>query len=84
MKKCIDYLKNITIKNKRIISELKSSALFVFLTIVAFLLISYSLCCEGWCQDLFLGLGTGAATSALVSIVFYLNDKQIKVREQIK
>ena len=84
MGKYIQYLKNIKTKNKMLLSELKSIALFVFLAVLAFILILGSLYCEGWYQNLFLGLGTGAATSALVSMAFYLNDKQIKDREQIK
>lgn len=83
MKKVIGNFKNINSKYKTIISELKSIALFAFLAIIASVLILISVKYVGWLQNLFLGLGTGAATSALVSIVFYLNDKQIKIREQI-
>lgn len=84
MRKSIKNLNNIKAEYKIIISELKSLVLFLFLAILAYVLISNSLYYEGWCQNLLLGLGTGAATSALVSLVFYLNDKQIKIREQIK
>lgn len=69
--------------HKLIISNAKSVLLFAGLALLSFVLLRESLVCEGWLQDLFLGMGTGAGTSALVSLVFYLNDRQIKRRESI-
>ena len=63
--------------------DLKSFALSIGLFLAAWLLITLSFYCDGWHQNLLLGLGTGAATSAIVSYVFYSNDKQAKKREAL-
>lgn len=64
-------------------SHFKSNFLSVILVIIAYSFIKLSYKHDFFWQDLFLGLGTGAATSALVSYVFYFNDKQAKKREQL-
>lgn len=71
------------IKNKIFLSNLKSILLFFILAIIACILIQKSLGSDGWLQNLFLSLGTGAATSAIVSLVFYINDALIKSRERM-
>ncbi|MBR6633526.1 MAG: hypothetical protein IKL05_04390 [Clostridia bacterium] len=69
--------------HKLTVSNAKSVLLFVGLALLSWALLNGSLICEGWQRDLLMGLGTGAGTSALVSLVFYLNDKQIKKRESL-
>lgn len=51
------------------------------LTIVSLIFIINSARLEGFLQNLLLGLGTGTATSALVSLVFYINDLLHRKRE---
>lgn len=65
-------------------SELKSKSMFWILVTIAILLIYMSVYFNDWMQNLFLGLGTGAATSAMVSLVFSFNDNQAKVRERLE
>jgi len=65
------------------LSEIASNFLIVFIVFGAVELIKNSLRYEGWLQNLLLSLGTGAAMSALVSLVFYFNDKLIKKRERL-
>ena len=74
----------ITTTQKIMISELISLLIFALLAFSAILLLTISANQTGWVQNLLVGLGTGAATSALVSLAFYLNDKQIKKRESLK
>lgn len=66
-------------------SEARSNLIFYLLFVIAVNLIWIGLIyVAGALQNLFLGLGTGAFTSAVVSLVFYLNDKEIKKRERLR
>lgn len=58
--------------------------IFISLFIIAFLLIFKGLICDGVVRSLFIGLGSGVATSFLVSLVFYIIDKLIKKKESIR
>lgn len=69
---------------KGIIIEFVVNAVFLLLLGSAFVFISLGMCCEGAIQSLLIGLGTGSATSFLVSFVFYYTDKLIKKRETLK
>lgn len=78
-------VKKVKIKDEYLLSEIKSICIFYVLFFLAVVLIHIGICMkDSTCQNLFLGLGTGATTSALVSLVFYLNDKEIKKRERLK
>ncbi len=76
--------KEITAEKRLLHSDMKSLAMFALLVLLACVLICCSFTSTGWAQNLLIGLGTGAVTSALVSLVFYLNDKQIKLRERLR
>ena len=76
--------KEISTAQKKQKSEKKSIYIFIILSIIAAILIAFSAFQKDWIQNFLLSLGTGAATSALVSLAFYLNDKEIKKRESIK
>lgn len=69
---------------KKLVLEFVSLCMGLLLSILAVALIrgSYYIK-EPWAQSLVLSLGTGAAMSALVSWVFYINDKLIKKRERL-
>lgn len=82
MKKSKDKEK--TAEKRLLHSDMKSLAMFAFLVLLACVLICCSCSSTGWVQNLLVGLGTGAVTSASVSLVFYLNDKQIKLRERLR
>lgn len=78
-------VKKVKNKDEYLFSEIKSIGIFSVLFLLAVALILIGICMKDpMCQNLFLGLGTGATTSALVSLVFYLNDKEIKKRERLK
>ena len=58
-----------------------SFLLGLLLTWASITLIIYSTKTEGWTQNLLLSLGTGVATSALVSYIVYINDLIKRKRE---
>ncbi len=69
---------------KKTILEIVSLGLGVLLSILAVKLMEVSFYTKDeWTQSLFLSLGTGAAMSALVSWVFYINDKIVKKRNRL-
>lgn len=76
--------KELSTSQKRTNSETISVTIFSMLVALALILVIISTEWKGWMQNLLLGLGTGAATSALVSLAFYLNDKQIKRRDSFR
>ncbi len=69
----------VNIKN----TEMKSFLLMYFLWAVAFFFIRISFVCSESVGNLMLSLGTGAATSALVSRIFYTNEKLTDKRERL-
>lgn len=76
--------KKVKNKDEYLLSEMKSICIFWGLFFLAVILMLIGVFTKDTTQILFLGLGTGATTSALVSLVFYLNDKEIKKRERLK
>ena len=74
----------IDVSKKKLVLEFVSLGLGILLSILAVALIRISYYIEEqWTQSLLLSLGTGAAMSALVSWVFYINDKLVKKRERL-
>ena len=65
-------------------SKQVSYHIFCILFAIAFTLILISYFCDDWVESFFLSLGTGAATSAVVSLAFYLIENEMKKRESIK
>ena len=73
-----------TASNKKLLWDFVSVGMGALLIILAGKLIQASLYIKDqWTQSLFLSLGTGAAMSALVSWIFYINDKLVKKRERL-
>lgn len=70
--------KKVKNKDEYLFSEMKSISIFWGLLFLSVILMLIGVFTKDTTQNLFLGLGTGATTSALVSLGFYLNDKEIK------